>query len=69
MQTAHWRSAVVEPGTERPWPTEHFAHAAHTSLPAATLNVPLAQVSHVRSALAVGALLRYEPAAHGALTG
>ena len=43
-------------------------HASHASLPESALKVPLAQVLHVRSALAVGALLRYVPSAHGALT-
>ena len=37
--------------------------AAQASLPAATLNVPPAQSAHIRSALAVGALVWYLPAA------
>ena len=41
---------------------------AHASLPALLLKVPLGHAAHVRSVLAVGALSRYVPAAHGALT-
>ena len=40
----------------------------HASLPAVALNSPAAHVAHVRSLERVGALSRYSPAAHGALT-
>ena len=30
---AHWRSAVLEPAADCPWPTGHVAHAAQAPLP------------------------------------
>jgi hypothetical protein len=59
---------VAEPATDRPKPIGHVVHVAQATLPAEALKEPSAQVAHVRSALAVAALLMKVPAAHGALT-
>ena len=50
-------STVAEPDAY-PKPELHVDHATHASLPDVALKVPLGHAAHVRSALAVGMLLR-----------
>jgi hypothetical protein len=68
VQPAHWRSADLEPGTNWPWPAGHVAHVAQRIKPALAVNVPVLQLSHVRSLLAVASAVVYLPAMHGLLT-
>ena len=64
----HVLSEITDPVYVSPWPTAQVRQVAQASLPAAALNCPAAHVAQVRSLLAVGALSRNLPAAHGALT-
>jgi hypothetical protein len=58
VHTAHWRSAVAEPASDIPLPTEHVAHGAHASVAsvpalASALKVPAEHTPQVRSLLVV----------------
>ena len=58
VHTAHWRSAVAEPASDIPLPTEHVAHVAHASVAsvpalASALKVPAEHTPQVRSLLVV----------------
>ena len=52
-----------------PKPAAHVLQLAQSSLPAVVLNCPVAHTAHTRSDEAEGAMLRYSPASHAALTG
>ena len=54
---AHSRSDVAEPAVLWPELMAHVAHAAHVDKPAVAVKVPLAQAAHVRSMLAVAAVV------------
>jgi hypothetical protein len=61
---AHLRLAVAEPATDMPWPVQQVRQVAHTSLPAAALNMPAGHTEHTRLDVSVGAVVSYSPAAH-----
>ena len=57
-QEVHWRSAVLEPGLDRPLPVEHVDHVVQLSLASVpelgpALNCPDAHFAHERSLLVV----------------
>ena len=58
------RSVVAVPAAARPEPIEHSCHATHASLPDVALNVPCAQLAHVRSDDTVGAAVSRSDTEH-----
>ena len=64
VHSAHWRSAVAEPGADWPCPAGHVAHAVHVSFPGVALNVLFTHAEHTRLDMAVGAAISVSPAAH-----
>jgi len=68
VHAVHLRSTDADPGADTPSPAGHDRHARHWPFPADALKVPVVQLVHVRSLVAVAALAMYSPAAQGALT-
>lgn len=68
VHAVHLRSTDADPGADTPSPAGHDRHARHCPFPADALKVPVVQLVHVRSLVAVAALAMYSPAAQGALT-
>ena len=72
-QAAHWRSAASEPAADWPWPAGQVAHGVHESVAVVfvlvpSLKWPEAHAVHMRSLLAVAAVVVWKPGPHGALT-